>query len=211
MTINLISTLDPNEWPPIWTHCFNLWKDTTSYDIKLWNKNSMINELKSDDEEFYNQYLSHLSDMFQIEYFRYTILEKYGGGFFDLDIELVIDFLPLLHDDKIYFMEGTGGTYVENSIMIAGPNSHKEIWTRLKSFTKHNIMLNFTECKSNPYSIVEMVGPMALSKFCIKGFPPETSPRFFFDILAFEHFGNTKSSLSFTRHHQTAEWNKENS
>lgn len=206
MTIHLISTIDSSKWPPIWFKCLEIWQKS-SYNIKVWDKLSIEAELKLDDESFYNEYLHHLDEIYQVDYVRYIILEKYGGAYFDLDIEIVNDFFPLLKDNKAYIMEGTCGTYVENSIMIAPHNSNKEMWNRVKLFTKNNIILKFKECRADKYNVIKTVGAMALSEFCLRGFPQELDPRGFFDILSFEHFANIKSSLSFSRHHQTGMWN----
>jgi hypothetical protein len=108
-------------------------------------------------------------------------------------------------------MEGTGGTYVENSIMISPPTEiNKQIWQRMKLFAKNKIMNNFEECKkeSNVYWIV---GAQLLSEYFIKHSPLATTTknhRDCYDILAWEHFANTKNTLNYTKHWQTNTWNK---
>jgi mannosyltransferase OCH1-like enzyme len=208
MTIHLITAgkyQNKKNWPEVWVKCFESITKTKN-NICIWNDESIDKLLQEDDNEFYNEYLNKLHPIYKWDYVRYIILEKYGGAYFDMDIELVdASFIDKLHPEKIYLMEGTGGTYVENSIMVSPvTKNHMQIWQRLKTFAKNRIMNKFEEC-NNPYNVVWITGPQLMSEFFIKHLP-EQAHRNYYDILAWEHFGNPKGTINFTKHYQTGTW-----
>jgi mannosyltransferase OCH1-like enzyme len=210
MTIHLITAgeyQDQKNWPELWIKCFNS-LSKTKHDICIWTDEGIDKLLKEDDEEFYKEYLKKLDPIYVWDYVRYIILEKFGGTYFDMDIELIDEsFIDKLSSKKMYLMEGTSGTYIENSIIISPPTGiNKHIWQRIKLFAKNNIINKFKEC-NNPYNVVWIVGAQLLSQFFIKHLP-KGNPRNYYDILAWEHFGNVDSTLNYTKHWQTNTWSK---
>lgn len=220
MTIHLIAAgkyENQENWPPIWHKCFeSLIK--SKHNINIWDTEGIKKLIKEEDTEFYNEYLNKLDIIYQIDYVRYIILKKYGGAYMDMDVELVRDFFPLLNPDIIYIMEGTPGTYVENSIIISptqDPNktpeqkSHKEriyyeIWDRVKNTAKNNIIRRFKEIPTNKKLIIELTGPGMLSTYFSKINNPPFSP--VYDILGYYQFGNVNSTLSLAKHHYSGVW-----
>lgn len=198
-------------WSHTWEKCYN---SLAKIDcgISIWTNEGIDTLLQEDDKEFYEKYLIKIPNIYKWDYVRYIILEKYGGAYFDMDIEIIDpSFIKKLHPKKIYLMEGTGGTHVENSIMISPLNEiNKQIWQRMKLFAKNKIMNHFEKCEEE-CNVIWIVGTQLLSEYFIKHSPFATSTknhRDIYDILAWEHFGNTKSTLSYTKHWQTSTWNK---
>jgi mannosyltransferase OCH1-like enzyme len=203
MTIHLISTLPKNQWPPIWKTCYNIWKNS-SYTIKLWGAEEIDKELKEDDSEFY-EVLKTIPDIYSIDYVRYIILEKYGGAYFDLDVEIVNNFIHLLNPNIAYFAEGDIGEYAQNSIIIS--NRDNIFWNRLKLFTKFKILNNLDQDLTISNNVLKISGPLSLSEFLLKfkdKFLPETKV----ELLSIHHFGNPDSSLCFAKHHRTNTWQR---
>ena len=203
MIIHLIAPKDQTKWPKIWHKCYNIWK-SSPYKIKMWHDNDVDQLLKEDDEEFFNT-LNSLPPIYKFDYVRYIILEKFGGAYFDMDVEIILNFIPLLKSNKIYLMEGTGGTYVENSIMITPLDlSLNEYWKRIKHFCKNKInALDISKLTNN--NINYTVGSQSLSEYFIKHKPHRDSYQF--DILGYHQFASIYNSLAFSRHHQTSNWN----
>ena len=204
MTIHLITAgkyQDEKTWPEIWVKCFNSLAKTKN-NICVWNDEGIEKLLKEDDNEFYNEYLSKLDPIYSWDYVRYIILEKYGGTYFDMDIELTEEFFNKLDQNKIYMMEGTRGTYIENSIMISPQgNFWASIWERIKLEAQKQIKLNFPLLNKQA-KVIDVVGANMLSTFFSKWVEP-----YLYDILGYYHFGNVNSTLSYTKHHQTSLWN----
>jgi hypothetical protein len=214
MKIHFLAPEDKNKWHPLWDECFNTWAQT-KHDLNIWTDKGIDQLLKEDNEEFYTEYLNKLDNIYKFDYVRYIILKKYGGAYVDMDVELVNDFFPLLDPNIIYMMEGTNGTYVENSIMISpiqDPNkpynqkSHYEkasyeIWGRIKSMAKNNIIRRFDEINNNSKLVIEVVGPGMLSTFFSK-----LKNSLLYDILGYYNFNNPNSTLSFTKHHYSGTW-----
>lgn len=199
MEIHLIAPKDKNKWPSIWHHCFKIWENSP-YVIKLWDDEEDINNLikKNDGIEFFN-IINKLPKIFKIDYVRYIILKNYGGAYFDMDVEIFIDFLPQLKKDRIYVCEGTDiGPYLTNHILIS-PKNHK-IWDTILEWVKRDITLFSDQYLSdpNPNLVVNVVGPVCLSRFFMKYNPN-------FGILSHLHFSE-KNDISFCRHHYTNKW-----
>ena len=101
------------------------------------------------------------------------ILEKFGGAYFDLDIEVKLDFLPFLSTQRTYLMEATShDEIVQNSIMISLDKTpfSTYFWSNIKNYSKSKIINNPKICKDE-FSIVPkwanvkvMVGPIMLSE-----------------------------------------------
>ena len=198
MVIHLLAPKDQSKWPEIWHKCYNIWR-SSPYKIKLWDDRDIDDLLKEDDKEFFNT-LNLLPSIYKFDYVRYIILEKFGGAYFDMDVEIVKDFIPLLNLQKNYLMEGTGGTLVENSIMVSS-SLPIPIWNRFKMFSKRKILENLDKCQSS-YNVLHYVGPWMMTEMLIKKYKKDKD----YSILGFEQFGNPYSEISFSKHHQTNTW-----
>ena len=207
MTIHLITAgkyQNQKDWPEIWNKCFESIAKTKN-DICVWDDEGIEKLLKEDDEEFYNKYLNNLDPIYMWDCVRYIILERYGGAYFDMDIELITDFFPLLDPNSVYFAEGTSGNYIENCIMISsnGENSSPIFFERIKDFCKDKIMLNYEKCLKDRRRVLYTTGARALSEFII------TQLQFFpvnFNRLSYEHFGSLENTLSFAKHYHSNTW-----
>tara|TARA_R110000822_G_scaffold281276_5_gene403009 strand:+ start:619 stop:1242 length:624 start_codon:yes stop_codon:yes gene_type:complete len=192
-------------WPPIWEQCHQS-IEKLGYPIKIWNNKKIFNELKSDDEYFYNEYLSKLDSVYKWDYVRYIILERYGGIYIDMDIEILYNFFPMLNKNKMYMMEGDIGELYNNCLMISPNNLQtQELWRTVRLFIKQKIIDNFELCRDK-YNVMRMVGPFALSEWFAKYFSEFNLPKV--GILSKYHFGQVDSDISFARHYVTSEWNK---
>jgi mannosyltransferase OCH1-like enzyme len=207
MTIHFLTAgkyQNQEDWPEIWNKCFDSWFKT-NYDICLWNDEGVDNLLIEDDKEFL-KILNTLPPIYKFDYVRYLILEKYGGAYIDMDVELIEDFFHRLNPEKIYLMDGTRGTYLENSIMISPQNDiNCKIWKDMKTFSKNIIIQNFKEC-SDYYNSIWTSGPGSLSTYFIKHLDQDLPIRSYFDILAWEHFSNPNGTLNFTKHYHISAW-----
>ena len=211
MTIHLITAgnlENPNTWPELWHHCYNIWK-SSPYEIKLWGDRDIDQLLKEDNEEFFN-ILNTLPPIYKWDYVRYLILEKFGGAYFDMDVEIVDgSFLGKLNPNKIYIMEGTTGSYIENSIMISTFNSiDRKIWKGIKTYSQTEILkaLKTHDLKNDMGLVVDFVGADLLSKFILlqlKLFNVNC------EILSYPQFGSLTNEISYTRHYQSSYWLKE--
>lgn len=209
MIIHLIAAgklEDPIHWPEIWHKCYNIWK-SSPYEIKLWKNKDIDNLLKEDDEEFFNT-LNSLPPVYKWDYVRYLILETYGGAYFDMDVEIVRDFLPHLNPQKIYFMGGKINEYVQNSIMINLLPKGQErffMWQAIKNTCKFTILNNIDEAKKEENTIV-MAGPLFLSKWLAQNSKFLKDLRVEYELLSHHHFSSLTNEISFSRHHHTALW-----
>ena len=208
MTIHFLAPEDKDKWNPIWHKCFDTWAQT-KYNINVWTDEGIDNLLKEDDEEFYTNYLSKLPNIYKFDYVRYIILEKYGGAYFDMDVELVDEsFFNKLNPNKLYIKEGHAGSYMENSIIISLSSSFSSLWKRLKNYTKNMLRDNFENAKLSPNYTLTLVGPDIMGKF----FSTHVREKdilhntISFEILSHEHFGSLTNEISFTRHHMTNSW-----
>ena len=197
---------DFNNWPSIWKKCYD--KFTKSqHDISIWDDKGIEKELREYDNEFYEEYLSKLDIIYQIDYVRYIILDKYGGAYFDLDVELMVDFLPLLHKKTTYFLEGSFGELISNAIMITYKESN--IWESIISKAKFNIIQNFETAKQNNYNTIKLIGPLFLSSWVARFWNNQrlqktSSPNI--ELLGYQQFNTALSSFSFSKHHSTHIW-----
>ena len=195
---------DSSNWPKIWHKCYNIWK-SSPYEIKLWGDKDIDNLLREDDEEFF-KIIDSLPKIYKIDYVRYIILEKFGGAYFDMDIEIVDgSFLNKLNPNKMYFMEGTLGSYIENSIMIATNFSsyNQSLFYRVKTYIKRKIIDNIEDCTT--YHVLKYVGAYALSDWFSR-YIHQTDQQY--GILGQYQFGSTNNEIAYTRHHQTSKWNE---
>jgi len=201
--LHFLAPEDKNKWTPLWHKCYKSW-EKSPYNINLWG-DSDINKLVFEDDPDFYEILNNLPKIYKIEYVRFIILQKYGGAYIDMDIELKHDFLSILDFNKIYLMEGTFGCYVENSLMIGiNQKQHMEFWERIKLFCKQKIYNNLNKCNDS-YNVMHTIGPFALSEYMYKHVTPHQKDTY--EILAYEHFASLTNEISFCRHYQTNTWN----
>jgi hypothetical protein len=212
MIIHLLAPKDQSKWPKIWHHCHNIWK-TSPYEIKMWNDEDIDQLLKEDDEEFFKDYLSNLKPIFKWDYVRPLILKKFGGAYFDMDVEIFFNFLPQLNPNIIYIVGGHTEVekreIVQNSIMISYLNEMSfNFWNDIQQYFKYNVKTNFLDCKE-PYSriikdqiVIDTVGPYALSRF-VKANEHMSPP---VEILDANIFNRGPNTIRFSFHHQTGAW-----
>tara|TARA_R110000803_G_scaffold154712_1_gene219493 strand:+ start:76 stop:723 length:648 start_codon:yes stop_codon:yes gene_type:complete len=206
MTVHFLAPEDENKWHPIWKKCFNIWTQT-KYNLNIWTDKGVDKLLQEDDNEFYEEYLSKLDKIYKLDYVRYIILGKYGGAYFDMDVEYKIDFLPLLDKKTNYILEGSIGELVSNAIMITYEGC--DMWSFLKDKAKFNIIKNFTLAKEKPYNTVKLVGPLFLSKWVSYLWNYQTAQNVtkpYIELLGWHQFNNPNSTLSFTTHATTHTW-----
>ena len=207
MAIHLIAAgklENPNNWPELWHHCYNIWK-SSPYEIKLWGDANIDQLLEEDDKEFF-KILNTLPPIYKWDYIRYVILERFGGAYFDMDVEIIHDFLPLLDKNKHYFMEGTGGTLVENSILVSKQlNPDSTFWNRFKMYSKRKILENLKECHI-PYNVLHYVGPWMMTEVLIKSFLNQKDKMY--SVLGYEQFANPNNNIVFSKHYTMSTWNK---
>ena len=204
MIIHLLAPKEQYTWHPIWGKCYSIWK-TSPYEIKLWNDEDIDQLLKEDNEEFFN-ILNTLPPIYKFDYVRYVILEKFGGAYFDMDIEIIDpSFIPKLNPNKFYYMEGTLGTFIDNSLIISSkvPKYNQDLFHRIKTYTKRLILNNLDEC--TPFNVIKFVGPYALSDW-VSRYQSQTIVEY--EILGQYQFSSPTNEVAYTRHHQTSVWNK---
>jgi mannosyltransferase OCH1-like enzyme len=200
MTIHLLAPKDRSKWNPIWHKCYNIW-ESGPYEVKLWGDEDVDILLKEDDEEFYNKYLNQLDPIYKFDLVRYIILEKYGGAYFDMDVEINFDFIPLLDLNEIYFAEGEDNCIVSNHIIIS-PIDYL-YWYNIRQELKLKLINKFDKAKKNPFWTLETVGPIGLSYVL-------ATNKYKYTPLSKWHFGSMKSKLQFCIHHTTHNWTKNN-
>jgi mannosyltransferase OCH1-like enzyme len=208
LLIHLIAPKNKDKWHPIWKHCYKFWENS-NYNIKLWNDEDIDQLLKEDDKEFY-EILNTLPNIFKFDYIRYIILEKFGGAYFDMDVEVIRDFLPLLNLKKIYIVESSHqkDEYVQNSIMISLEKTwiSSYFWNAVKKHSKFKVKTNIENCKNyfsklpGGTNVRETVGPIMLSEV-YKAYSNSN-----FQLLSHLHFNNTPHDIKICNHHQTGNW-----
>jgi len=204
ITIHLLAPNDQFKWHSVWKHCYNIW-ESSPYEIKMWSDEEVDKLLKEDDEEFFN-ILNTLPPIYKFDYVRYIILEKFGGAYFDMDVEIINgSFLNTLNPIKMYFMECTLGSYIENSIMIATkiPQYNQDLFYRIKTYIKRKVIDNIEDCST--FNVLKYVGAYALSDWFSR-YIHQTNQQY--EILGQYQFASTTNEIVYTRHHQTSEWNK---
>lgn len=209
MVIHLITAgkyQDPNKWPNIWRKCYKSWEGCP-YKIKIWNNEKINILLKEDDEEFFN-ILNNLPPIYKWDYVRYIILEKFGGAYFDMDVEIIdSSFFNKLPLNKMFFMEGTSGSYLENSIMITPINLYyEEFWEKIKNYAQY-IVKSSPKTTLTPHNVQTKVGSGMLSKFFLDKLLNSSSTIRPWEILGYHQFGcPSNNGIVFTKHYNTSLW-----
>tara|TARA_R110002012_G_scaffold5178_1_gene23739 strand:- start:1035 stop:1697 length:663 start_codon:yes stop_codon:yes gene_type:complete len=212
LLIHLVAPKNRNKWHPIWEHCYKFWENS-SYNVKLWNDQEDIDNLLKEDDFSFFKILQTLPKIFKIDYVRYIILEKFGGAYFDMDIEVKLDFLPFLSTQRTYLMEASvKEEKVQNSIMVSLDRTpfSNYFWNTVKNYSKSKIINNPKICKDE-FSILpkwtnvkKMVGPIMLSEV-YKHHLNDSN----IQLLSHLHFNVFPHDLKICTHHQTGIWNVE--
>jgi len=200
VVIHLVAPRDKSKWNEVWVKCFETIK-RLPYKIKIWTDEEIDEILKKDDKEFYYQYFDRLPNIFKYDYVRYILLYRYGGIYMDMDVEVVEDFIPRLDPNMIYFMEGTRGTHVENSIMWAG-NKGKQMWEHLKRISRVKMIEDVFFWADPVWNIMHYVGPWMMSEVTLRWYKKDVD----YQILGHEQFSNPKSAFSVAKHYSTNVW-----
>jgi mannosyltransferase OCH1-like enzyme len=202
MMLHFLAPRDKTKWSQKWHTCLESWKKYHCC-IKVWDDEEIDDFIKCNDPEFYKT-LKILHKIFRLDYVRSLILEKMGGAYIDMDMELKSPFLHQLNNKNIYIVGASAGDeIVQNSLMISPPS---EFWTRFLTYSRKNIFENLEAVRAYPdYKetirgtiVRKTVGPIALSNF-IK------QDKQHIEILPADLFNNSKG-ISFTKHHQTGIW-----
>jgi mannosyltransferase OCH1-like enzyme len=202
MIIHLIAPKDKSKWNKVWYHCYKSWENCP-YPIKMWHDEDVDQLLKEDDEEFFT-ILNTLHPIYKWDYVRFIILEKFGGAYFDMDVEIVdSSFFNKLNSAKIYVMEGTNGSLIENSIMISREDRKDSVmWSRLKEYSKFQVLNNLEDCKEK-YKVVNYVGPNLISRYFVKYLSNFKTK---YEILSYPQFSSLTNEISFSRHYNISSW-----
>jgi len=202
MTLHFLAPEDKTKWPEKWQFCLDTWQKNYS-SIEVWNDNDIDNFIKQNDPEFF-KVLNGLHKIFKLDYVRGLILEKIGGAYIDIDIELISPFIHQLDKNKIYIIGASAGDeVVQNSLMISQPS---DFWKDFLTYCRENIYNNLRDAKAYPNLIENFrgtivrktVGPIALSNFM-------SQSKDKVQILPADLFNNSEG-ICFTKHHQTGIW-----
>lgn len=202
MTLHFLAPEDKTKWPEKWQFCLDTWQKNYA-SIKIWNDNDIDEFIKKNDLEFFNV-LEGLHKIFKLDYVRSLILEKIGGAYIDIDIELKSPFIHQLDKNKIYIIEASSkDEIVQNSLMISQPS---DFWKNFLTYCRKNIYNNLNDVKAYPNLIEDLrgtivrktVGPIALSNFI-------SQSKNKIEKLPANLFNNS-NGISFTKHHQTGIW-----
>lgn len=102
--------LGGDEYPPLVKKCIQSWKDNMpGWELHLWDK-SCIEEINEPwvREAYEAKVYSHASD-----YIRLYAVYKYGGFYFDSDVEVLKDFSNLLDYEYVFGIENSIREYIE--------------------------------------------------------------------------------------------------
>tara|TARA_R110002051_G_scaffold61343_1_gene112366 strand:- start:486 stop:1106 length:621 start_codon:yes stop_codon:yes gene_type:complete len=202
MMLHFLAPEDKTKWPPKWHLCLETWKKSHCC-IKVWNDEEIDEFIKCNDLEFY-KVLDVVHKIFKLDYVRGLILEKIGGAYIDMDVELISPFIHQLDRNKIYIIGASSSDeVVQNSLMISPPS---DFWTRFLTYSRKNIIENLNEVRAYPHIkedlpgtlVRKTVGPIALSNFI-----EEDNENI--EILPANLF-NHSHGVCFTKHHQTGVW-----
>ena len=202
MTLHFLAPKNKNIWPDIWHTCLASWQKHYS-DIKVWNDNEIDDFIKKYDPNFF-KVLNQSHKIFRLDYVRGLILEKIGGAYIDIDIELISPFMHQINNNNIYIIEAYAEDEVfQNSLMIS---SQSNFWTEFLYHCRESIFKNLENVamypnikEKIPGTIVrKTVGPIALSDFIINN--NKKVKKLPNDLF------NSSKDICFTKHHHTGIW-----
>lgn len=102
--------LSGDEFPPLVKKCIKSWRNKLpDWEFHLWDK-TCLKEIDEPwvHEAFQAKVYSHASD-----YIRLYAVYKYGGFYFDTDVEVLKDFSPLLELEYAFCFENAHGDFIE--------------------------------------------------------------------------------------------------
>jgi hypothetical protein len=219
MKIHLIAPKDRSQWREEWFKGYSFW-EKSSYEVILWDDEMVDNLLIEDDPHFFN-IINGLPPIFKYDYVRILFLEKFGGAYFDMDVEPKIDFLPLCDPNIIYISEGQPFVIdnglklpekvleffhndpldfkLSNHIMISPPNIKE--WTEIKLLTKEKVIEFISSTKLDIISdVVSITGPISLSRIV-------NQIDLKYKLLSYLHFDcGRRYDLAICIHYKTGNW-----
>ena len=156
-------TLDvPDEWKDAVESCKNTHKD---YKHKIWTDKMMEDFVKKEYPDFYNIYMSYKYNIQRCDAFRYLVLYKYGGIYFDMDIVCKKKLDSLLKYDLVLL---ASNTKKNNSFFMVIPNhpfikfcidNLPKYINSYSLFGKHLHVMNST----GPYFLINMIDKYKLN------------------------------------------------
>ena len=102
--------LGEDEYPPLVKKCIQSWKEKLpGWELRLWDK-SCLKEIDEPwvQEAYQAKVYSHASD-----YIRLYAVYKYGGFYFDSDVEVLKDFSSLLDYEYVFGIENSIREHIE--------------------------------------------------------------------------------------------------
>ena len=201
MIIHLIAPKIKDKWHPIWKKCYEIWL-SSPYEIRLWEDKEIDSILKEDDIKFYNK-LSECPNIYKYDYVRYLILEKYGGAYFDMDMEVKRDFITQLKPNRLYFSEGPSRMGIESSIMIH-TGGQNVFLIGLKNACQRVINSDWRE--NTVENTLWKTGPMFLTSYVMNYYHEHEVRKGDIQILPWELFSSKHNDLSYCIHHYTNSW-----
>lgn len=162
MVIHQIAPSDRGKWNKTWIECHKSIQ-ALPYEVKIWGDEEINHLLKEDDSDFYNV-INKCPSIYKWDYARYTIIEKFGGAYFDMDIEVKSDWLSKLSPDETYLVEGYLSSGVEASIIVDQNSYRHPFWMHLKMFIQDRVMRP-SRYKNEMRNVLWKTGPLAVTFF----------------------------------------------
>lgn len=155
-----------NPLPPLAKKCIESWKEYfPDYEIKEWNESNYdVHAIPYTQQAYAVQKYAFVSD-----YARLWILYKYGGIYFDTDVEAVKSFEDILQDGAFLGLESTeDGTFAPNHGLGAACPPRLSIYKELLDSYKNDNFIT-VEGKQNLITIVKRTaGVLARHGFVAK-------------------------------------------
>ncbi len=118
----LNQTWKTKDIPSQWTGSYNSCQTVlASYEKKLWTDDEMEQFVKTNYPEIYDTYMGYTYHIQRCDAFRYMLMYKNGGIYFDLDIACKASIEPLLNNDIVLARSTNVESYLTNSIIMAVP------------------------------------------------------------------------------------------
>lgn len=110
-----------NKLPDIWNSLTKTWMtQNPEYEYVFWDEDKIRNEV--DDNDYLD--IDNIKTAFISDYFRYKILYKYGGFYFDVDFKCIIPIKNWEYDfTNIDFLCVKYGATIQNGLIISKINS----------------------------------------------------------------------------------------
>lgn len=123
------------EKPELAKKCIASWKKfCPDFEIREWNEdNCDYLTIPFMAEAYHAKKYAFVSDVMRL-----IALEKYGGVYFDTDVELIRDITPLMNDDGFIGFEND--MYVASGLTIAAISHHPVIQAMIAEYRKNNFV-----------------------------------------------------------------------